>query len=95
MLSSPLTNTEPASFYWGIDQSITYGNTAILSNTAGIVDTGTTLLYIASDAFDRYISATGAVEDETTGLYTITSSQYSALQTLNFEIVSLDHRFVL
>lgn len=44
----PLTKTSPASAYWGIDQSISYGNTTILSSTAGIVDTGTTLIYLAS-----------------------------------------------
>ena len=44
----PLTTTSPASFYWGIDQSITYGGSTILSSTVGIVDTGTTLILIAS-----------------------------------------------
>lgn len=36
-----VTSTYPASFYWGVDESITYGTTTILSSTAGIVDTGT------------------------------------------------------
>lgn len=37
----PITSTSPASNYWGIDQSVTYGdNTTILSSTSGIVDTG-------------------------------------------------------
>ena len=42
LFCSPLTTTSPASEYWGIDQSITYGSaeTAILTATAGIVDTG-------------------------------------------------------
>lgn len=44
----PLTTKSPASSYWGIDQSIHYGNTTILSKTAGVVDTGTTLILIAS-----------------------------------------------
>jgi len=44
----PITSTSPASAYWGIDQSISYGTTTILSNTAGIVDTGTTLILIAT-----------------------------------------------
>ena len=43
-----LTTTSPASGYWGVDQSITYGGSTILSMTAGIVDTGTTLILIAS-----------------------------------------------
>jgi saccharopepsin len=44
----PLTTTSPASYYWGIDQSISYGGTTILSSTAGVVDTGTTLILIAT-----------------------------------------------
>jgi len=38
--SSPVTSTSPASEHWGIDQSVSYGTTTILSTTAGIVDTG-------------------------------------------------------
>ncbi|KAG2069599.1 acid protease [Suillus decipiens] len=82
----PLTTTSPASYYWGIDQSISYGRSTILSETAGIVDTGTTLVLIASDAFSTYQTATGAVMDDTTGLLKITSSQYAKLQNLTFEI---------
>lgn len=44
----PLTTTSPASTFWGINQSISYGSTTILSSTAGIVDTGTTLILIAT-----------------------------------------------
>ncbi|KAG2142137.1 acid protease [Suillus cothurnatus] len=82
----PITTTSPSSYYWGIDQSITYGSSTILSATAGIVDTGTTLILIASDAFDKYQSATGATLDNATGLLMITSEQYANLHTLNFNI---------
>jgi len=35
--------------YWGIDQSVSYGTSqTILNTTAGIVDTGTTLLLLAT-----------------------------------------------
>ena len=44
----PLTTTSPASTFWGIDQSISYGGDVILTSTAGIVDTGTTLILIAT-----------------------------------------------
>ncbi|KAG6830096.1 hypothetical protein H0H92_002269 [Tricholoma furcatifolium] len=83
-----LTTTYPSSLYWGIDQSITYGSSkkSILTSTAGVVDTGTTLIYIASDAYNRYVSATGATLDGTTGLLTITSAKYSSLQSLYFNI---------
>ncbi|KAI6015052.1 aspartic peptidase domain-containing protein [Pisolithus orientalis] len=83
---TPLTTTSPASNYWGIDESIAYGSTTILSMTAGIVDTGTTLILIASDAFNQYQSLTGAVLDSATGMLQITTSQYEALQDLDFYI---------
>ena len=39
----PVTTEEPASYYWGIDQSLTYGDqkAAVLNKTSGIVDGGT------------------------------------------------------
>jgi cathepsin E len=45
---APLTKTSPASEFWGINESITFGSTSILTSTAGIVDTGTTLILIAT-----------------------------------------------
>jgi hypothetical protein len=48
---SPLTTTFPSSYYWGINQSITYGTTTILSETAGIIDTDNTLILIATSAY--------------------------------------------
>lgn len=61
----PITSTSPASQYWGIDQTITYGSsgTALLTSS-GIVDTGTTLLLIATDAFNTYQTDTGATLDQ-------------------------------
>ncbi|KAH9008849.1 acid protease, partial [Lactarius deliciosus] len=84
----PITSSSPASGYWGIDQSITYGSNAqsILGSTAGIVDTGTTLVLIATDAFQRYQEATGATLDQTTTLLTLTNSQFDNLQSLFFYI---------
>ena len=43
---------------------------------------------LPSDAFQTYQSATGGTLDSTTGLLTISSSQYSNLQTLSFNIGS-------
>ncbi|KAI6112377.1 aspartic peptidase domain-containing protein [Pisolithus thermaeus] len=83
---TPLTTTAPAAYYWGIDESITYGSTVILSETAGIVDTGTTLILIATNAFNQYQALTGAVSDSATGLLRLTTSQYNALQNLYFNI---------
>ncbi|KAH8986200.1 aspartic peptidase A1 [Lactarius akahatsu] len=81
----PVTTTFPASEFWGINGSIRYGaSTTILSTTAGIVDSGTTLLLISTDAFNRYKTATGAVLDASTGLLKVTSTQFSNLQSLFF-----------
>jgi saccharopepsin len=43
----PITKSSPASEYWGIDQSVTYGSTSILTGS-GIVDTGTTLVLLST-----------------------------------------------
>ncbi|KAF9486195.1 aspartic peptidase A1 [Pholiota conissans] len=81
----PITKSSPASDYWGIDQSITYGSdTPILSSSAGIVDTGTTLIMLTTDAFNKYKNATGAVDDQATGLLSITPTQYANLSSLFF-----------
>ncbi|KAL4073373.1 aspartic peptidase domain-containing protein [Scleroderma yunnanense] len=90
----PITSTIPAAHYWGIDQTITYGqNTPILGNSAGIVDTGTTLLLLATDVFEAYQEATGAVLDQTTGLLSITQAQYDSLQSLFFNIGEVTYEF--
>ncbi|OAX32261.1 acid protease [Rhizopogon vinicolor AM-OR11-026] len=72
--------------YWGIDQSISYGNTSILSQTSGIIDTGTTTILIPTDAFNKYKAATGAISDDVTGLLQISSDQYDKLSSLYFTI---------
>ncbi|KAJ7758106.1 acid protease [Mycena maculata] len=83
----PITTTSPASQYWGIDQTVTYGtDNTILSLTAGIVDTGTTLLMLATDAFQAYQDATGATTDSTTGLLTVTEEQFNNMESLFFQI---------
>ncbi|KIK55675.1 hypothetical protein GYMLUDRAFT_263999 [Collybiopsis luxurians FD-317 M1] len=72
--------------FWGISQSVTYGTTSILGNTDGIVDTGTTLILFDQTAFNAYVTATGAVLDNATGLLRVTTAQFNALQNLNFNI---------
>ncbi|KAG2357777.1 aspartic peptidase domain-containing protein [Suillus spraguei] len=76
----------PSARYWGIDLSITYNNRVILFPTAGIIDTGTTLIQIPTDAYRRYQIATGATFDEPTGLLRITLDRYNDLQPLNFHM---------
>ncbi|KAG2364324.1 aspartic peptidase domain-containing protein [Suillus spraguei] len=83
---TPITATLPSSRYWGINQRITYGQTPILGFTAGVIDTGTTLLYLSSDAFQKYEAATGATLDQATSLLRISRNRYDALRNLNFYI---------
>ncbi|CAL1694550.1 unnamed protein product [Somion occarium] len=85
---APITNTFPASDFWGIDQTILYGESEyILSSSTGIVDTGTTLTLLASDGFERYQIATGAVlDDDATGLLRLTPAQFANLQSLFFTV---------
>ena len=45
---TPITKTDPATDYWGIDQSIQYGSSTILKLTAGIVDSGSTMILLAT-----------------------------------------------
>ncbi|KAJ7601049.1 acid protease [Mycena floridula] len=82
----PITSSSPASNYWGIDQELTYNGVTILSQTSGIVDTGTTLLLLATNAFQAYQKATGAKLDSQTGLLTVTEAQYDNMQSLIFNI---------
>jgi len=83
---TPITSTIPAREFWGIDQSISYGGNVIMTQTAGIVDTGTTLILLPNEAFNAYQAQTGATVDSNTGLLTITASQYANLQPLNFNV---------
>ncbi|KIJ53321.1 hypothetical protein M422DRAFT_155323, partial [Sphaerobolus stellatus SS14] len=90
---TPTTSTYPASAYWGINQTVTYGssNLPILPLTSGMVDTGTTLTVLATDAFQAYQAATGATLDSATGLLTITDT--SNLKSLFFNIGGTNFEF--
>ncbi|KAF7980816.1 hypothetical protein HWV62_36432 [Athelia sp. TMB] len=84
-----ITATNPAGSYWGIDQSMTYGNTTIFEKASGIVDTGTTLILIATNYFRKYQESLGVGSttlDKATGLIMITPAQYAKLKPLNFKI---------
>jgi cathepsin E len=82
----PITSTSPANTFWGIDASATYGETTILSTTAGMVDSSTGLISIATDAFQIYQKATGGVPDRATGLLSITPDQFSNLKSFFISI---------
>ena len=44
----PLTNAGTARRYWGVNQSVSYGDHTILSKAAGVIDTGTTCILFAT-----------------------------------------------
>ncbi|OJA14484.1 hypothetical protein AZE42_06067 [Rhizopogon vesiculosus] len=90
---TPVTETYPAGYYWGINVTeATYGSasaetTVIPTSTAGIVDTGTTLVLLADNFFHSYMKAIpGAKLDESTGLMTVPASSVSEIQPLNFTV---------
>ncbi|KAJ3555660.1 hypothetical protein NM688_g2458 [Phlebia brevispora] len=91
---TPVTDTPPSSQYWGINQSIAYNGQTILSTTAGVVDSGNTLLWLATDAYTAYQNLTGATEvfNEDTEVYwlTVTEDQYNNLADLVFTIGGKD-----
>ncbi|KAG2362629.1 aspartic peptidase A1 [Suillus spraguei] len=95
-----ITTTGPSSRYWGISQKISYGpgirsrNAIILDYTVGIVDCGTTFLYLAIGAYDKYKDATGGVVNPANGLLQISLDQYNALRDLNFHIGSYVYRLI-
>ncbi|KAI8065613.1 aspartic proteinase [Gongronella butleri] len=86
---TPITSTSPANEYWGIDIStITYGSTTVQSSSLpGIVDTGTTLIYLETSVYTAFYShISGYKYDSNTGLVVIPASSYSTLQNISFTI---------
>lgn len=59
----PITQQSPANRYWGIDETISYGKGNVILQSAGIIDTGSTLIMLATDAFQAYRDAIGATLD--------------------------------
>lgn len=63
-----------ASPYWGISiASFTYGSTTLASSATGIVDTGTTLIYIPTAAYNAFLTASGGKTDSSSGLVVYTT----------------------
>ncbi|KAM0338866.1 hypothetical protein ACHAPU_011148 [Fusarium lateritium] len=78
----PTLTSGSAAAYWGISiASFTYGSTTLASSSTGIVDTGTTLIYIPTSAYNKFLSAAGGKTDSSTGLAVFTTKP-----TANFGI---------
>lgn len=74
----PRLTTGTAAAYWGISiASFTYGTTTLSSTASGIVDTGTTLIYIPTAAYNAFLTATGGKTDTTSGLAVFTTKPTS------------------
>ncbi|KAG2067665.1 family A1 protease [Suillus decipiens] len=94
MTYTDVVTTGPSSRYWGINQRITFGDIEILADTTGIVDSGCTFLYLATDAYERYRAATGGILNQTNGLLQISLLQYNRLYDLKFHIATRPFRLV-
>ena len=44
----PITQSQPSNQYWGVDQTVTYGGQTVMTQTAGIIDSGTTMIMFPS-----------------------------------------------
>lgn len=78
----PTLKSGSAAPYWGISiASFTYGSTTLASSATGIVDTGTTLIYIPTSAYNKFLSAAGGKTDSSSGLAVFTKKP-----TSNFSI---------
>ncbi|KAG2066060.1 aspartic peptidase A1 [Suillus decipiens] len=89
-----ITAIRPSSFHWGINQWIRYANIEILAYSPGIIDSGCTFLYLATDAYERYRAATGGTLNPANGLLQISLQQYNELSNLEFQIAQRILRFV-
>ncbi|XWW95763.1 hypothetical protein V2A60_003730 [Cordyceps javanica] len=69
----PTLKTGAAAAYWGVSIArFSYGSTVLASGATGIVDTGTTLVYIPSAAYSKFLSASGGKTDSSSGLASFT-----------------------
>ena len=65
---APLTTAENANNFWGFDASISYGASAIVAKTSGIIDHGSTLTLLPTKSLNAFIAAVGAKVDDNAGL---------------------------
>ncbi|KAE8444142.1 hypothetical protein EG329_000830 [Mollisiaceae sp. DMI_Dod_QoI] len=78
----PTAKSGDSAPYWGISiASFTYGSTTLASSASGIVDTGTTLIYIPTSAYNKFLSAAGGKTDSSSGL-----AMFTKKPTSNFGI---------
>lgn len=70
----PKSTTGDFQYYWGVTvSSVTYGSTTLVSSNGAIVDTGTTLIYIPTSGYSKFLSAAGGKTDSSSGLAVFTT----------------------
>lgn len=78
----PRITSGAAAPYWGLAiGGFTYGSTTLSGSGSGIIDTGTTLIYIPTSAYNNFLSATGGTTDSNSGL-----ASFNTAPTANFGI---------
>jgi hypothetical protein len=83
---SPLSTKPLANQYWAVDASFSYNGRALMPATPTVLDSGTTLIVLNSDAFQQYKAATGATEDPKTGMLRIPEDYYKYIKNLDIWI---------
>ncbi|CZT13038.1 probable aspartic proteinase precursor [Rhynchosporium agropyri] len=74
----PKLQTGAAARHWGISiAKFTYGSVTLQSSATGIVDTGTTLIYIPDSAYNAFLAASGGRTDSVSGLASFTTKPTS------------------
>jgi len=80
---TPKSNTSPYNEFWGLSvSSMTVGSTTISGAANAIVDTGTTLVFIPTAAYNAFLTATGGRTDASSGL-AIYTTKPTATFTMN------------
>ncbi|KAJ7621072.1 putative cathepsin E [Roridomyces roridus] len=78
-----ITFTNAIAPYWGVSPNqFKIGSVSLLGSASGIVDTGTTLIYIPSFVFTEFLLGTGGRSDSSTGLV-----KYRKKPSANFSFV--------
>ncbi|KAF7903608.1 uncharacterized protein EAF01_006657 [Botrytis porri] len=78
----PKATSGQASYYWGINiAGFTYGTTTLATSATGIVDTGTTFIYIPTAAYNKFLAVTGGQTESSNGIASFTTKP-----TANFSI---------
>ncbi|CUA76459.1 Polyporopepsin [Rhizoctonia solani] len=82
-----ITNKKPLNRHWGYDQTIQYGDQILQPLSAGIADTGTTLILITEQAFRAYAgSIPGSRIDPTSELLEIPEASLNRMKSFYFVI---------